>query len=436
MGYLPLSSYVLISSYISMLIALRQQIEVLITIGLIAIVQIILNLCFVRRYRELILSDLAFKSWATYHYRLYNCILIFSAIFSFQTYRLFYSRFMDLDVLFINFRDFNNLFKSLNYFSLLQMAIVQGIAMTLCVFERAYFNYTIANYVFIEESFILSLFLIISLYYEMSNTDAIINNLKNETQSVMLNIRTVFNTVIALALNAEKGKAKRQEKKSMVPSSIRDTSISAFARTRIHNQPVEEQKNEPLHPVRHIGRKLVNPTVDLSRARLGFNCRAGVQDDLGRLNRHLQRRAQHLLNNSESPQENDERRSVDRCNNSKHISNLPIMNGMRGFQGNIFIAELSREEPSMSGDSSSSSDFANISSISETKEMPSVLFKRENSKFEEEKIKPHSSVTPKSMLKENKRDEVSVDISFNFDSSLSEDAGNTEENGVISQISL
>eukprot|EP00826_Nyctotherus_ovalis_P019205 TRINITY_DN15880_c0_g2_i1.p1 TRINITY_DN15880_c0_g2~~TRINITY_DN15880_c0_g2_i1.p1 ORF type:complete len:305 (-),score=33.04 TRINITY_DN15880_c0_g2_i1:100-1014(-) len=100
---------------------------------------------------------------------------------------------MSIKSLFVRFRDFNSLFKPLNFYSTLQMIMIQGVIVVFDITEFIRLSRGSANYTFIEESLVLSLLLLFSLYYEIKNSDAIIKDLEQGENIVMLNCRSIAN---------------------------------------------------------------------------------------------------------------------------------------------------------------------------------------------------------------------------------------------------
>jgi len=188
-NFIILLSYATIVSYISLLIMFESMIEILVLTGLVLIIQIALNFHFLWRYRESIASDSGFRSWADFHYILKYLLLILSAIFSFQNFRLLYSKSRACELFSAKFRNYNTLFKMLDYSTLLQIILVLGIVSIFTCAKLISFSLGTVNHIFIVESFVLSLLLIISLFFEMRSTKVILEMLKSKGNSVMLRDR-------------------------------------------------------------------------------------------------------------------------------------------------------------------------------------------------------------------------------------------------------
>jgi len=130
-------------------------------------IQLLLNFLFLIPYKRSISIDAGFSLWGSNNKFIKGLIVILSTIFSLQTYRFFYSRFMGLNVLFAQFENYDCLFNPLNIYSLLQVVLIHCGMIVIDVFALSQFSLGANLYVYVIESLILSLVLLVLLCYEL-----------------------------------------------------------------------------------------------------------------------------------------------------------------------------------------------------------------------------------------------------------------------------
>ena len=135
------------------------------------LLQLIINVIFLISYKRLIARDEGFKEWASRHRCAKRVILGLSTVFTIQTYRLLYSRFMGFGLFFAKFDNFDNILKPLNCFSWVQILLVQGVIAGLDVVQLIRLSWGNNLYIFVIESLVLSLILLILIIYSMGTKD-------------------------------------------------------------------------------------------------------------------------------------------------------------------------------------------------------------------------------------------------------------------------
>lgn len=184
-----LVNYVSISSCISAMATAPSgfRVETRVMFGLLFIVQIILNALFLREYKETISIDPGFVSWASYRWAIRRALIAFSTVFTLQSFRLLYSRFMNTEVLLARFRDLSSLFNPLIQFSKYQAVAVQALAVIFALVELLRLPVGTVNYTLTEEFLLLSALLFFLLLYEIKYAGYILTSLELEGNSVILN---------------------------------------------------------------------------------------------------------------------------------------------------------------------------------------------------------------------------------------------------------
>jgi len=172
--------------------SINWNIEIVIVIGALAILQLILNVSFLIVHEKYTSLDNVFSSSIANHSCFNYFLLSFSAIFSYQTFRLLYSHLLDLELFFMRFTDFNNLFKPLNRFSIFQLFLVQGPITIYSIICLIRFPYGTSYYISIIETLVLSSLLCLLLTYTIKNTEAIIIVLERRSQPVALSNSSIY----------------------------------------------------------------------------------------------------------------------------------------------------------------------------------------------------------------------------------------------------
>eukprot|EP00826_Nyctotherus_ovalis_P045891 TRINITY_DN5120_c0_g1_i1.p1 TRINITY_DN5120_c0_g1~~TRINITY_DN5120_c0_g1_i1.p1 ORF type:complete len:366 (+),score=56.89 TRINITY_DN5120_c0_g1_i1:144-1241(+) len=184
-----------------------------ITIGL----QVVLNLLFLIAYKKILLRDPEFYLWTSTNSFSSSFIFFFSSLFSFQTFRLLYSRPLGCDVFAVRFNDFETLFKTLNRFSVVQLVLVQSFAMIFDLVNLVLLPYGTLSYIFMTESCVLSFLLVFLLGCAIKTTDATIAALIKEIKSAPLNNVSMINTPTLGNINAEEDKSQNENLKTKYP---------------------------------------------------------------------------------------------------------------------------------------------------------------------------------------------------------------------------
>jgi len=175
-------NFVAISTYISTIgtASSEYKTELILVTGGVLVLQVILNLLFVIIFMKLILDDSDFNTWKDSHCNARYFVFIISALFSLQNIRLLYSKFLGLDIFSMKLKNLDNFFKFLNWYSLLQLILVQGVIIIFDAVQLIRLPYRTMNYTFVIESFIISSLLVLSLYYEIKISEVLSSVFKQE----------------------------------------------------------------------------------------------------------------------------------------------------------------------------------------------------------------------------------------------------------------
>jgi len=130
--------------------------------------QLLLNILFCIPYNRSIAPDVGFIQWKRTHCLAKTLIMLCCTVVTLQTMRLLYSRLLGFSVFFVVFKDYNNLLSPLNSFSLFQI-ILHLIIVALDIYALLVLSLGNYLYIFIIESLILSVLLLILIAYEMKD---------------------------------------------------------------------------------------------------------------------------------------------------------------------------------------------------------------------------------------------------------------------------
>eukprot|EP00826_Nyctotherus_ovalis_P016045 TRINITY_DN14621_c0_g1_i3.p1 TRINITY_DN14621_c0_g1~~TRINITY_DN14621_c0_g1_i3.p1 ORF type:complete len:517 (+),score=124.48 TRINITY_DN14621_c0_g1_i3:73-1623(+) len=230
-------SYVSISSWIFIMVTTPSgfRIEIRVMFGVLPIVQIVLNVLFLKEYKESIATDFGFMSWANYRWIISKVVLVLSTVFTLQTFRLLYSRLMNTEVLLPRFKNINKLFDPLTQFSKYQVVLVQGLSIIFTTVELMRLPVGTANYTFTEEFLILSVILLFLLIYEIKYMSFTLTSLECEGNSVILND--------PYAVDQSINSVSRSDDKSVSPEpAAEDYSSRMKSRVQLSLQEIKEEE--------------------------------------------------------------------------------------------------------------------------------------------------------------------------------------------------
>ncbi len=179
-------SYVTLCCYVVqalLALAKTETLIFLITAGVVALA-VVLNLLYLTYHCKRTASDIGFVNWAGTHGCTKAWIVSLSTIFSLQTSRLYYSRFIGFSLFYVPFEDFMNVLVPLNVFSFLQILFCYFPIMVLDIIELNNLSWGTQLYITLIESLVLCILMILLLCYEMKNVKATRDELTEDTKYV------------------------------------------------------------------------------------------------------------------------------------------------------------------------------------------------------------------------------------------------------------
>jgi len=211
-------NYMAISSYIAMgITAFSEETLLAIITAVVVAFQILLNVVFLVVYKRKICGDPGFVLWSKNNKCVKSVIMGLSTVLTFQTSRLFYSRFLGFGMFFVKFEDFDNLLNPLNYISFAQIILVHCLIVIIDIRELIRLSWGTTLYIFIIESLILSLAILLLFCYKMKYTKSTIEELENGNQYRSMSTDLGNNTIKCL---------KTEEKERLADSVISELGIS------------------------------------------------------------------------------------------------------------------------------------------------------------------------------------------------------------------